>query len=266
MLIYFVSLRTTVYSIIVERITLYCRTTSGRGFTNLRFRLSDGRAVSLFYSTKRKVSNADLELFTSEGIPKQEVKEYNHELEEYIQEHIAAIRKAYQLIRSQKLEISSAVLAKTTDEILHSLHQNSYKDKEEPLVDRIYRYIDEYYGSDKPKHYCQCALMGFTRKLERFLTIKGNRSISPGQMDARTLVEFGDFILEEYMYVPNYPNLYSKIGTRRYPSKAIKHNSVVVVMKFLRSFFNHLVSNGELFRSPFSDLNANDYSRLTKQV
>lgn len=259
-------MRTTIYSVYVERITLYCRTTSKRGFTNLRFRLTDGRAVSLFYSTKRKVSNADLDLFTAEGFPKQDTKDYNRNLEEYIQEHIAAIHCAYKLMNTRKLEISSPVLAQVTKGILQTHNQNKQSDDDEPLVDRLYRYIDEFFGKDTPAHYRQCALMGFTRKLERFLIIKGKRSIRPEQIDTKTLIEFGHFIIEEFKYVPKYPDLYSKYGTRRYPSKAIKQSTVTVVMKFIQTFFNHLVSNGELFQSPFSDLNAEDYSRLAKTV
>ena len=90
--------------------------------------------------------NADLECFTDDVIPTRGVKEYNHNLQEYIQEHIAAVRSAYRLMKSQRLEISTTVLADSTNEILQTLHQNRDNGKEGPLVDRNYRYIDEYNG------------------------------------------------------------------------------------------------------------------------
>ena len=79
----------------MERITLYCRTTSARGTTNLRFRVTDGRALTMYYSTGRKIPNEQLAVFTPEGSLRPRVTVYNPKLKTEIEEYFAAINAAY---------------------------------------------------------------------------------------------------------------------------------------------------------------------------
>ena len=64
----------------MERITLYCRTTSARGTTSLRFRVTNGRAVTMYYSTGRRIPNEQLAVFTPEGTIRPRVTVYNPKL------------------------------------------------------------------------------------------------------------------------------------------------------------------------------------------
>jgi hypothetical protein len=64
----------------MERISLYCRTTSAKGTTNLRFRVTDWRAVCMYYSTGRKVPNEQLAVFMSDGSIKPRITVYNPKL------------------------------------------------------------------------------------------------------------------------------------------------------------------------------------------
>lgn len=250
----------------MERITLYCRTTSARGTTNLRFRVTDGRALTMYYSTGRKIPNEQLAVFTPEGSLRPRVTVYNPKLKTEIEEYFAAINAAYNHMKITGMDMRSEVLQVEVDKILNPdtpeaiLHPTG----EENLIQRFHRYIEEAYrdgiiGEHRHMHYdAMC------RRMERFLFIKGHSNMMPEQFDVKMLMDYRAFIADEYLYVDQYPKLYVKDGRKRYPTKKISNNSVVHEMKGLRAFFNELENTDEIFKSPFRKISHERFKTMMR--
>ena len=250
----------------MERITLYCRTTSARGTTNLRFRVTNGRAVTMYYSTGRKIPNEQLAAFTPEGTVRPRVTVYNPKLKAEIEEYFAAINAAYNHMKIKGMDMRSEVLQAEVDKILNPesteaiLHPNG----DETFVQRFRRYVEEAYrdgiiGEHRHMHYD-----AMVRRMERFLHIKGHSQLMPEQFDVKMLMDYRQFIADEYLYVSQYPKLYQKDGRKRYPTKRISNNSVIHEMKGLRAFLNELENTDEIFKSPFRKISRERFKAMMR--
>ena len=250
----------------MERITLYCRTTSASGKTNLRFRISDGREVTIYYSTGRKVPNEQLAVFTPEGKLRPRVTVYNPKLKSEIEEYFAAINAAYNHMKINGMDLNSATLQNEVDKILNpeSTEAILHPKGEENLIQRFQRYVEEalrdgIIGKHRHMHYD-----AMVRRLDRFLHIKGHSNMMPEQFDVMMLMDYRAFIQDEYRYVTQYPKLYVKNGRKRYPTKRISNNSVVHEMKALRAFFNELENTDEIFKSPFRKISRERFKAVMR--
>ena len=250
----------------MERITLYCRTTSARGTTNLRFRVTNGRAVTMYYSTGRRIPNEQLAVFTPEGSIRPRVTVYNPKLKADIDEYFAAINAAYNHMKITGMDMRSEVLQAEVDKILNPdtpeaiLHPHG----EENFVQRFRRYIEEAFrdgiiGEHRHMHYD-----AMVRRMERFLHIKGHSNLMPEQFDVKMLMDYRQFIADEYLYVDKYPKLYQKEGRKRFPTKRISNNSVVHEMKGLRAFLNELENTDEIFKSPFRKISRERFKSMMR--
>lgn len=250
----------------MERITLYCRTTSARGTTNLRFRVTNGRAVTMYYSTGRKIPNEQLAAFTPEGTIRPRVTIYNPKLKAEIEEYFAAINAAYNHMKIKGMDMRSEVLQAEVDKILNPesteaiLHPNG----DETFVQRFRRYVEEAFrdgiiGDHRHMHYD-----AMVRRMERFLHIKGHSQLMPAQFDVKMLMDYRQFVSDEYLYVSQYPKLYQKDGRKRYPTKRISNNSVIHEMKGLRAFLNELENTDEIFKSPFRKISRERFKAMMR--
>ena len=250
----------------MERITLYCRTTSARGTTNLRFRVTNGRAVTMYYSTGRKIPNEQLAAFTPEGTIRPRVTVYNPKLKAEIEEYFAAINAAYNHMKIKGMDMRSEVLQAEVDKILNPesteaiLHPNG----DETFVQRFRRYVEEAFrdgiiGDHRHMHYD-----AMVRRMERFLHIKGHSQLMPVQFDVKMLMDYRQFVSDEYLYVSQYPKLYQKDGRKRYPTKRISNNSVIHEMKGLRAFLNELENTDEIFKSPFRKISRERFKAMMR--
>lgn len=250
----------------MERITLYCRTTSARGTTNLRFRVTNGRAVTMYYSTGRKIPNEQLAAFTPEGTIRPRVTVYNPKLKAEIEEYFAAINAAYNHMKIKGMDMRSEVLQAEVDKILNPesteaiLHPNG----DETFVQRFRRYVEEAFrdgiiGEHRHMHYD-----AMVRRMERFLHIKGHSQLMPAQFDVKMLMDYRQFVSDEYLYVSQYPKLYQKDGRKRYPTKRISNNSVIHEMKGLRAFLNELENTDEIFKSPFRKISRERFKAMMR--
>lgn len=250
----------------MERITLYCRTTSARGTTNLRFRVTNGRAVTMYYSTGRKIPNEQLAAFTPEGTIRPRVTVYNPKLKTEIEEYFAAINAAYNHMKIKGMDMRSEVLQAEVDKILNPesteaiLHPNG----DETFVQRFRRYVEEAFrdgiiGDHRHMHYD-----AMVRRMERFLHIKGHSQLMPAQFDVKMLMDYRQFVSDEYLYVSQYPKLYQKDGRKRYPTKRISNNSVIHEMKGLRAFLNELENTDEIFKSPFRKISRERFKAMMR--
>jgi hypothetical protein len=252
----------------MKRITLYCRTTSARGTTNLRFRVTDGRNLTMYYSTGRKIPNEQLTAFTSDGTVKSEITEYNARLKEEIEKYMAAIDTAYSHMKMTGMAMHSDVLQAEVDKVMNPetpeaiLHPNG----KENLVQRFRRYIEEAFrdgiiGEHRHMHYD-----AICRRMERFLTIRGFSNLMPEQFDVNMLMDYRAFIADEYLYVSRYPKIYVKNGRKRYPTRKISNNSVVHEMTALRAFFSELETSEELFKSPFRRISRERFKTIMRRT
>ena len=250
----------------MERITLYCRPTSARGTTNLRFRVTNGRAVTMYYSTGRKIPNEQLAAFTPEGTIRPRVTVYNPKLKAEIEEYFAAINAAYNHMKIKGMDMRSEVLQAEVDKILNPesteaiLHPNG----DETFVQRFRRYVEEAFrdgiiGDHRHMHYD-----AMVRRMERFLHIKGHSQLMPAQFDVKMLMDYRQFVSDEYLYVSQYPKLYQKDGRKRYPTKRISNNSVIHEMKGLRAFLNELENTDEIFKSPFRKISRERFKAMMR--
>ena len=245
---------------------MYCRTTSASGNTSLRFRVTDGRALTMYYSTGRKIPNEQLAVFTPEGKLRPRVTVYNPKLKGEIEEYFAAINAAYNHMKITGMDMRSEVLQAEVDKILNpeSTEAILHPIGEENLIQRFQRYVEEAYrdgiiGEHRHMHYD-----ALVRRMERFLFIKGHSNMMPQQFDVKMLMDFRSFITDEYLYVDLYPKLYIKDGHKRLPSKRIANNSVVHQLKGLRAFFNELENTDEIFKSPFRKISHERFKTMMR--
>ena len=123
--------------------------------------------------------------------------------------------------------------------------------RREPMYSRYLRYVEEIHkvGVVGASRYTQ--LLSKARKLWRFLEINGLTGVSAREFDSSLLLEYRQFVYDEYKYVPLHPHLYPSGGGRRAPKKRCKNNTVVSDLLALKAFFGELEDIGEIRRSPF---------------
>lgn len=126
--------------------------------------------------------------------------------------------------------------------------------KSEPTYLRLLRYIDEAhrYGVMGDGRYA--VALGKAAKLRRFLIIKGCPSMSVREFTTDMVLQFRQFIYDEYKYVPLFPELYPRGSGHRPPTKRLRDTTVVHDLKLLQAFFAELENTNEIRRSPFRNL------------
>ena len=240
----------------MERISMYNRTSAKGDTLRVRLRLIDGRDVTLYHKTGIRAKIKDLEKFTPEGTLKSKVTVYNKQLKAELNTHFTAMSKAYALMKAKGMDMTSDVLEKEIDKILNPVVEVR-SSSAETLCERFVRFADEsrrdgIIGVERYK-----MIIGQADKLKRFLTIKGLSKISVTEFDTNLLLEYRQFVFDEYLYVEKYPKLYKvekKRGARRNPDHRASINTVVYNMKNLQALFNELEKTDEIMKSPFRRL------------
>lgn len=238
----------------MERISMYNRTTAKDGDTvKVRFRLVDGRDVMLYHSTGIRASLKDLDKFTKEADLKPRVTVYNKELKADLAMHMVAMHRAYETMKEQGMDLTSAIFEKEIEKVLNPIVEVRSR-AHESVYERYVRYIDESYRDGimgKARH---DADLGEARKLYRFLYIKGLTKITAEEFSLDLLLEYRQFIFDEYQYIPKYKHLYPTGKHHHWPTKRLSPNTVVSVLKSFQAFFTFLENMDEIRRSPFRRL------------
>ena len=240
----------------MERISMYNRTSAKGDTLRVRLRLIDGRDVTLYHKTGIRAKIKDLEKFTPEGTLKSKVTVYNKQLKAELNTHFTAMSKAYALMKAKGMDMTSDVLEKEIDKILNPVVEVR-SSSAETLCEHFVSFADEsrrdgIIGVERYK-----MIIGQADKLKRFLTIKGLSKISVTEFDTNLLLEYRQFVFDEYLYVEKYPKLYKvekKRGARRNPDHRASINTVVYNMKNLQALFNELEKTDEIMKSPFRRL------------
>ena len=126
--------------------------------------------------------------------------------------------------------------------------------KSESLYNRLLRYIDEAHRDGVIGDGRYAVALGKAAKLNRFLIITGRRAMSAQEFTTEILMEFRQFVYDEYLYVPLYPDLYPRGSGHHWPQKRLRDTTVVHDLKLLQAFFAELENTDEIRRSPFRKL------------
>lgn len=217
---------------------------------NVRFRLCDGRRADISHRSSIKASLSDLAKFTPGGQLKPRITVYNQELFQSINDEIDMMKRAYNDMQEKGMDMTSKVL----DSIIESMRNPTavLRQDVKTLVSQFTEFIegelrDGLIGGKRGVH------IAIVRdKLSRFLTIKGVSHLTAQEFDDEKLLQFRQFLYDEYLYVEKFKSLYKDMSPRNVPKARLATNTVVEQMKALQSFFNDMETRGVIVRSPFS--------------
>lgn len=125
------------------------------------------------------------------------------------------------------------------------------KKNSEQVYPRFLRFIDESHRDGVVGDGRYAVALSKARKLHRFLQITGQSSMTVQAFTNEMVLQFRQFIQNEYMYVPLYPELYPRGSGYRPPQKRLRDTTVVHDLKLLQAFFAELEVTGEIVCSPF---------------
>lgn len=123
--------------------------------------------------------------------------------------------------------------------------------RSELLYPRLLRFINEAHRDGVMGDDRYAVALSKARKLERFLHIIGYPSMPITAFTTEMVLQFRQFVYEEYKYVSQFPALYPRGAGHRIPQKRLKDTTVVHDLKLLQAFFAELENTGEIDRSPF---------------
>ena len=161
--------------------------------------------------------------------------------------------KAYTLMQLRGLAMDNSVFE---TEVLRMLtHEDTplcaNTETTEPLYPRLVRYLEDAHRDGVIGDARYAVAIGKARKLQRFLTVAGLSSITADDFTSDLVLEFRQFVIDEYQYVPLYPELYPRLPGHRPPTKRCCNSTVVHDLKLLQAFFTELENTGEIHHSPF---------------
>lgn len=126
--------------------------------------------------------------------------------------------------------------------------------RSETLYQRLLRFVDEAHRDGVIGDGRNAIALGKAAKLNRFLSINGQITITAQEFTTDMVLEFRQFIADEYKYVPLYPDLYPCGSGHHWPKKRLRDTTVVHDLKLLQAFFAELENADEIRRSPFRKL------------
>lgn len=128
------------------------------------------------------------------------------------------------------------------------------REKPESLYNRLVRYINEAHRDGVIGDGRRAVALGKAEKLHRFLFISGHEDMTAQEFTSDMLLQFRQFIYDEYQYVSKYPELYPLKTGHRHPKSRLKDTTVVHDLKLLHAFFTGLEETDEICRSPFTKI------------
>lgn len=236
----------------MELITIKFRTQKSAGKVKLRFRLRDGRGVDIYHKSDIEVDISLMDKLTLEGTKKKGVSTLNPRLLSSIAEEKDLMSRAYAQMKKDGRDLTSEVLEEIIDVIKHPVEEQKHCSLS--VTDRFRRFAkeslrDRILGKKRYDH-----VIVVCGKLSRFLAIKGLSHITPSEFTEAHLMEFRNFLFDEYLYVPRYKRIYKDIPPASQPKSRLSMNTVVSQMKMLQTFFNELENTDEIAKSPFRKL------------
>jgi hypothetical protein len=234
----------------METIYIFTPTIRKSGRIRLRFRLADGRKIQLYHKSDIIADISDLPKFDIYGQKLSRKVLSRPQLEKEVKAEMALMSDVYREMRGSGQPLNSESFEMAIDRRKHP--EKSMRAVS--MLQRFERYIedghtDRLFGNSRYKNY-----KSTYRKLERFLTITGQRDLAAVDFSSNLLMAFRDFVLNEYQYVDKWRGLYTIVNERDIPRERRGMNTCSGIMKQLQSFFSELENRNEIAKNPFSML------------
>ena len=244
------------------RITIFTRSTSAKGKIKVRLRLTEGRRADLYHKTDIRAEKKDLDQFGVDCKPKDGKKVYDHTLQQQLEEEVNYMKAAFGKMSKEGMDMTNEVFEQIILELKNPIVE--VRRKEPGIIERFHQYIDDavrdgLLGENRAKH-----ILVVCDKMERYLIIKGLSKMTVTEFDQDVLMDFRQFMFEEYNYVDKHKRLYKKMSGRNRPKERLSANTVVSQMKMLQTFFNDLENRDEITKSPFRKLGADRKKAVMK--
>lgn len=178
----------------------------------------------------------------------------NPTLYDELNRHSLAMCKAYTVMQIQQMDMNSRIFEREVLRVLSDSCRFAIKKSLQPLYARLVRYINEAHRDGVMGSSRYVVALGKAKKLHRFLVINGYTSMSAREFTADLLLQFRQFLYDEYTYVPLFPELYPHGSGHRPPQKRMRDTTVVHDLKLLKAFFAELENTREIRRSPFRSI------------
>lgn len=235
----------------MEKITFHSSPTKKKDI-KVHYRLRDGRNVQLCHTSDILASVSDLAKLNPDGSRKDRVQIYNQELSSQLAEEYRVMQQAYAVMCDKGLDMTTSVFEQEIRRIKEPVVQTRTENPN--IVDRFRRYADDslrsrIFGAARHKH-----IIVVAEKLQRFLVINGISGLTAPEFTEAHLMDFRNFLFDEYQFVKKYPKLYEKVSARNKPQSRLSMNTVASQMKMFQSFFNELENIDEIGKSPFRKL------------
>ena len=235
----------------MERITYHLQSKKKKDI-KLVFRLRDGRDVQITHKSDIRADLADLEKLNPDGTVKGRISIYNTDLAKQLKNEFEIMTTAYAVMRESGLDMTSDVFEM---EIARIKSPVAVEHKTIPsITERFRKYAEDalkygIIGEARKKH-----IIVVSDKLERFLYINGISATTPAEFNETHLMEFREFIYNEYQFVKKYPKLYKDVKDQNKPKARLSMNTVASQLKMLQTFLNELENSDEIHKSPFRKL------------
>ena len=244
------------------RITIFTRASSGKKNIKIRLRLTEGRRADLYHKTDLRADLDEIEKYASNGNLNDGVHVYDHLLYEQVKDEMHYMEKAFEKMSKEGMDMTNEVFERVILEMKNPITE--VRRVEPGIVDRFNQYInnavrDGIYGENRAKH-----IRVVCDKLNRFLIIKGLSKMTITEFDQDVLMEFRNFIFDEYKYVEKNKRLYKDFTPKNLPKERLSANTVVSQMKMLQTFLTDLENRDEITKSPFRRLGADRKKAIMK--
>ena len=235
----------------MEKITFYIRTSKKKQI-KVNFRLRHGRDIQVFHRSDILADLADLNKFNPNGSVKDRVSIYNESLAKSLKEEYDIMCSAYAFMCDSGLDMTTEVFEREIARIKSPVV--AIRETVPSIITRFRKYADDAlkYGIVGEARYKHITIVA--DKLERFLIINGISAITAPEFTESHLMDFRDFIYNEFEYVDKFPKMYEKMSKRNKPSERLSMNTVATQLKMLQTFMNELENTDEINKSPFRKL------------
>ena len=234
------------------RITIFTRKTTAKGNVKVRLRLTEGRRADLFHKTDIKMDKEEIKQIGVNCVLNDGVRHYDHIKYKQLQQEVAYMKAAFVRMEEEGMDMTSEVFEQLITEMKNPIVE--VRNSAPGIVARFNQYIDDavrdgIFGENRAKH-----IRVVCDKMERFLTIKGMSKMTAQEFDQNVLMDFRNFMFDEYKYVDKHKRLYKNFRPKNLPTERLSANTVVSQMKMLQTFFTDLENRDEIMKSPFRKL------------
>lgn len=249
----------------MEKVTILFRTTKDEGDIRLRFRLRDGRQVQLYHKSDIIAPIKAVKKLQPNGQLKPRVTVFDETLHSRILKEMDAMNAAYKTLLERGVSITDESFNAEVDAILHPEEASVKDGNDNTVLSKLSEYTlkasaEGVIGESRLEKYTI-----LIEKMRRFLRIKKKESVTVQQFDSDMLLDFRDFLFEEYSYVEQYPLLYENMPKRSLPVKRLSQNTVATNLKILQTVFNELEEAGVIEKTPFKGIGRKRRGAILKE-